>query len=412
MKRILICLALAGSAFAHVRVVPPIPTNLTPVTLYFNGGLGCPIYPTGAAVQRVGESIRLHLGFDRDCIFAVAHEWQIAVPLGALEPGHYEIFADSPSGAQVVQFDVLDATTFPITPPGIHVNDCGGAGDLYAPDVFDEDAELRFGNGTAVVHPRGELGFFDCAEPGLKDLEVTTPSGETLIARNGFTVYEGSGRTHPYVYEDVLVPIYLNGRGASGDWRTELAVHASDSYDRKVPIYAPWGSLEAGLSRSVIAPADIGNRGNGFFLRVARNGVERFRPELRVWNAAVSGVVPTRLPVVRERDWLAGVSVVESLPAMKGTRVTVRVYSPEDDSVCVGVVTDGAQNRYICPTRASADAPRFESYEFIVSSALGLRRMTFSPDSFGSRYWVMVTLTDDLTGQVIVLTPQPEETRR
>jgi hypothetical protein len=276
------------------------------------------------------------------------------------------------------------------------------------PEVFEE-ADLRFGTTRAFLE-RGRLHFDGCPAPGLYDVEVTTPEGETLIARNGFTVYEGApGTTHPYVFEDVLVPIYLNRQGAGGDWRTELALRVTDF--RLVPIYAPWGSFNAATSRSVIDAAVIGNRENGFFLRVARNGVERFRPEVRVWNAAVAGVVPTRLPLVRERDWLAGVSVIESLPASNGTRVTVRVYSPDEHLKWVKITTVGMQVRSVQPTRASADAPRFASFEFTVPNGAGLPKMTFAPETFGDRYWVMVTLTDNVTGQVVVLTPQPEETR-
>ena len=411
MKRILICLALAGSAFAEVRVVPPIPTNLTPVTLHFSGIEGCAFtYATGAAVERVGQVIRVRIALGGECILSVTDDWYIAVPVGALEPGNYEVLADAGRGfVKMAQFKVLDATTFPITPPGLLVSECFGY-LLRAPMVF-HDAQLRLGNAEAFVDDGGRMSVSDCAEPGLVDVEVTTPDGETFIARNGFTFYEGeSGATHPYVYEDVLIPIYLNARGASGDWRTELAFRATE-LGRVVPFYAPWGRFEAGSERAVIAPVEVGNRGNGFFLRVARNGVERFLPELRVWNAAVADVVPTRLPVVRERDWLAGASVIETLPAAKGTRVTVRVYSPGDDSIGVEVAMADAQRRVIQPTRGSADAPRFASFEFTVTDSTGLPKMTFTPSVFGYRYWVMVTLTDAVTHQVVVLTPEPEETR-
>jgi hypothetical protein len=420
MKRFLLCIAVSVSALAetHVRFVPPIPTNLTPVTIYydgFGGAGGCGVDALGAVVKREGRVITVLLQLKRVCIIATPPlDWSIAVPLGTLEPGNYEVRTNATNVVvdDIVRFSVLDATTFPISPPGAPLH-AFPPYELRGPSLYD-GADIRIGNVEATVNGRLDLTYGDdLAALGLADVEVTMANGEKVIARNAFTFYDSHEITPPLVFEDVFVPIYFNGRGSTGDWRTELALRSIHRRESSIPFWAPWGSTHGGFTdvNNVAYPLDprvIGNRPNGFYLRVARNGVEALRCDLKVWDAEVVGTVQARVPVVRERDWLAGLSDIGDLPLGEGRRVTVRVYAPDDDLQSVKVTRRGVNDVVLRPVRHSSNAPRYASLEFTSQATDSRSFMEFMPSPFGTRYWVLVTITDSKSHELIVLTPQPK----
>jgi hypothetical protein len=392
--------------------VPPIPTNLTPVTVYYEGGAGCPVTAVSATVQRDAHVIQVRLSFSAECIISPADQWHIAVPLGALEPGNYEIRAESRGkhtpNLPAISVRVLDATSFPMSPPGYDLNGSERVGLPRAP-FFWTYYEGRLGPCETLIY-QGAVEVVGCTRtPGLVDIELESDDGDQIKARNAFAFYDSlTGAGREFVFEDVLVPIQYNGLGATGDWRSELSLRAMDSANPadSIVVLAPDSSpFRADAQARVFR---MPNRVEGYFVRVARNGVERLRPTLRVWNASVEGVTPTRLPLVRERDWLAGNSRVDAFPLAAGTRVTVRAYSPED-SLHVRTVR-GTMFSDLRFGPRSADGPRFTAYEF-VTDASGFPQMMFAGEPFGARYWVMITYTDARNGQVVVVTPQPELSR-
>jgi hypothetical protein len=412
-------LAFACSALAQVRVMPRIPTSLTPVTIYYNYIHGMPATALGAAVRRVGPIIHVYLSIEEFRITSATEQSYIAVPIGMLEGGDYEIRTHLAGKFVTMPLRVLDATTFPLGPPGAawysQGDGCGAS--MGAPHFLEfEEVVVRVAGARPVVVAGPLFNFWtdECgAAPRLTDVEVTLPDGEKVIAHNAFTFYDEFGPTRAFVFEDVFVPIYFNGRGATGDWRTELALRATDSAGPRevrvtVRVSVPSKGYRVDDRRTVIAASDIGNQPGGFYLHVGRNSVERLRPELRVWDASAPEVTPTRIPVVREQDWLAGLSRIEAIPLREGTRVTVRVYAPDGD--LDKIIMQGKTREIIRPVRDAEDRPRFASFDFAVGKE-GFPVTTFFGDPFGTRYWVMITLTDPVTHQVTVLTPQREESR-
>ncbi|HKR62649.1 MAG TPA: hypothetical protein VJZ00_02865 [Thermoanaerobaculia bacterium] len=164
--------------------------------------------------------------------------------------------------------------------------------------------------------------------------------------------------------------------------------------------------MDASPSSSTKTCSCRGTRPTGFYLRVGRNGVEKFRPELLVWNAAEPKMLPARVPIVREQDWLAGESRIERIPVGAGVRATVRIYSPDDDLAYLRA----SGGRQIVPSRPAPDLPRFASFD-LTTDANGIPAIDFLPKPYGARYFVLITFTDPRTGQLAVVTAQPARMR-
>ncbi|HEX8155167.1 MAG TPA: hypothetical protein VF698_18690, partial [Thermoanaerobaculia bacterium] len=125
-------------------------------------------------------------------------------------------------------------------------------------------------------------------------------------------------------FEPVLIPIVFNGHGALGsEWRTDFVIRSAT--DALVPTYRPIHSR--GIFGGITAPDLIGERPRGYVMYVHRDFVNALSYGINVREVSRNGDdVPTRVPVVRERDFTIHETSLLNVPTSPRFRLQLRVY--------------------------------------------------------------------------------------
>ena len=272
---------------------------------------------------------------------------------------------------------------------------------------------------------------------GAVDVTIAIPGRPGVVVENGFTFVQGPESA----YERVLLPIYLQGvvPGAHGtQWATELWMHnggeAAVSIANRVcppnmacPAVFPLTlSLDAG--RSLHNPTEFFTnwRTNpSLLLYVSKPGAQDVSIGLRV--ADKSGQTlngGTELPVVRDGEFLTRVSQLHNVPLdNQNFRILLRVYDVAYSEALFGVrifpsTQEPAQAIYTTALVAKTSVqPPFRDEaayaELDITPLLNLRlawpqnaRIEITPMTPGSQYWAFVSLTNNQTQLVTVVTPQ------
>lgn len=402
----LIVVASIEGAAATLRQVPPVATNETPVTMVIEFQT-CGFW--GPSVAWIGQDIEIRVA-DRGCT-TMGITVAVPVALGTLPPGDHVVKllggdGDSVYGQTTVV--VHDVTTFPIIPSGAQVPSIYVQDRIRLPlGMYDlsEDAVVRFGSEEGFSGVRTIELPLSAAE-GVVDVTVVQ-QGMTAVARNGFT-WTTRGCTDPRIWERVLIPIEFNGPGAHGSqWVTHfnVAVKPNLRFHEwiQVPIRGGSCSVEyADPSRPRYERApDDGQR--GYFLWVPRTLVPALAFSLTVRETSkAANAIPVTIPVPLERDWKFGSSTI-SVPAVGNARATLRVYGLDDDFRSLSVNNSlGAQ-----PFRHGADEPKFAAFDVTaLLNPKGPTLLSLNGTPLHSRYWVMLTVTDNVTQRFAVFTPQ------
>lgn len=273
--------------------------------------------------------------------------------------------------------------------------------------------------------------------PGAVDVMIAIPGREGTLIENGFTFIAGPESP----YERVLLPIYFEGPipGAYGaQWTTDLWIHNGGQNVVSIgdvacppplscpPVIPLTLSLPPGQSlhnpKQFFQPA----RNNpGLILYVSDQGAKDVSFGLRVADrsrAAING--GTDLPVVREDDLLTRTSQLVNVPLdNRNFRILLRVYDVTYAEALFVVRIYPAQEDAapsIYGTTLTARTPRIGSFrseaayaELDITNLLNLRlawpevaRIEIQPMSPGSRYWAFVSLTNNETQLVTLVTPQ------
>jgi len=246
--------------------------------------------------------------------------------------------------------------------------------------------------------------------------------------------------------ERVLLPVWSNDivSGAFGSlWKTELAIVNRgtdpvqiDGYDYGCTLAtcAPTPPTPAGVTFSPIlqwVPTGV----QGFFLYVARDRSRNVQFELRVrdlsrqqetWGAEV--------PVVREQDFRTSTFDLLDVPLTTGFRQTLRVYDvdPSLGPSQVRIQVFGTTHRLTPFSTAAQAAPadpllldisrdfryatsgsgvfNYPGYVELTdfgqsAAAFESARVEIQPVTTGHRYWAMVSVTNDATQHVTMITP-------
>jgi hypothetical protein len=134
----------------------------------------------------------------------------------------------------------------------------------------------------------------------------------------------------------------------------------------------------------------------------------------------------TEIPIVREEDWLARPVELLDVPTDFSVRQTLRVYDPdasqqvsvrmtihpltENETIAEAVIEPrGGSVRN--PTHPWYDQPDYAEISDLVAAfpqivAYPRVRIRLEPMGPGMRYWAFVTITDNMTQHVSVITPQ------
>lgn len=299
-----------------------------------------------------------------------------------------------------------------------------GFGDVFVEALEMSDRQL---NVTTPAHPSGAV-----------DVTIAIPGRPNLIVEDGFTFVNDIESP----YERVLLPLYFPGTipGAFGtQWATELWIHngGTDSVsiaDRVCMPDAPCPAVIP-LTRSLVAghslhnPTDFfqQNRNNSsLVLYVSNDGAQDVSFGLQVADTsrrALNG--GTDLPVIREGELLTRKAQLHNVRLENGTfRLLLRVYdlsySEAQFAVRFYPATHEDPRPSVYGTTLTAKTPRQGPFraeaayaELDITQLLDLRlawpqvaRIEIEPLTPGSRYWAFVSLTNNETQLVTLITPQ------
>jgi hypothetical protein len=272
--------------------------------------------------------------------------------------------------------------------------------------------------------------------PGVVDLTIVIPGRSSLVVDDGFTfeqTTEGS-------YERVLLPIYFKDvvPGAYGaQWATDLWMHNGTAFSVAIanrvcpddtpcpPVFPLAEYLEPFKSLHNPAQFFSPTRSNpSLLLYVSTPAGQSLGMGLRVADTSRNALnAGADLPLVRDKDLLTGVTNLLNVPLdNQKFRLLLRVYDVIHDqaefSVRFYAAGEDVQTQIYgvdltatTPTRAPFRSEAAYA-ELDITQLLNLRlawpqvaRVEIVPLTAGSRYWGFISLTNNETQLVTLVTP-------
>ncbi|HEX6086805.1 MAG TPA: IPT/TIG domain-containing protein [Thermoanaerobaculia bacterium] len=271
--------------------------------------------------------------------------------------------------------------------------------------------------------------------PGVVDVTVLIPGEEPAILKNGFT-FIGDGDE---AYEQVLLPIYLKEPvpGANGSqWRTDFRIR---NHGTEPVLLAPWEcppnmacppvfplTFTLMPNTTLHNPQDFSSRPGANPSRLLYiSKADQVSMSLRVGDISRSALnAGTDLPVIRRHELLRGTTQLFNVPLdAQGFRILLRVYDLAYTKADfeVRIYGEGTENEppahitLLTATTPQQGAFRSEAAyaQLDITDLLKLRkawpavaRVEIVPRTPGSRYWAFVSLTNNQTQLVTLVTPQ------
>jgi hypothetical protein len=361
----------------------------------------------------------------------IAVSWSAPVFIGTLPPGNYDL---------VTKFGTTE-----VDRRRIAVTDAG------APFELRENVGLTTGGGAVTISANETFAAFNTTAVTFDDQPATilsksvdkvvvsppphaagavtvkaTANGTTLTAVNAFRYVDANGPADRAAYEPILIPLVFSGAGLFGSqWTTELWVHnLSDAditqfngpFTVRFCVVAPCPQpIEA--NRAV--KLDSVQFPNGRMMFVPRGSADALHFALRVRDLSrQSETHGVEIPVVRERDLRVFPFSLLNVPGDALFRSRLRVYSIDPPKV-VGVrlftMTNPAQQvaaLLLFMDPPTADFPAYGEIDLdpIIRKAglPGPFRVQIEPSflTVSPAYWAFVSVTNNQTQNVTVVTPQ------
>ena len=270
--------------------------------------------------------------------------------------------------------------------------------------------------------------------PGVVDVMVFIPGEAPFLLRNGFT-FVGDGDES---YEQVLLPIYLKEPvpGANGSqWRTDFRIR---NHGTEAVLLAPWECPPNMACPPVFPltytllpnttlhnPQDFSSRPGANpsrLLYVSKPGAVSM--SLRVADISRSTLnAGTDLPIIRPNELLTGAAQLFDVPLdAQSFRILLRVYDLAYTKADfeVRIYAEGREDDPIHVALLTATTPQQGAFrseaayaQLDITDLLKLRkawpataRVEIVPRTAGSRYWAFVSLTNNQTQLVTLVTPQ------
>lgn len=272
-------------------------------------------------------------------------------------------------------------------------------------------------------------------EPGTVDVTVVIPGREPVVFENGFTFLGGPDAG----YEQILLPIYLKetAPGANGSqWSTDFRIrnHGTESVR-----LAPWEcppnmacppvfplTYTLQPHQTLHNPADFSSRpGSNPSRLLYVSSPAAVSLSLRVADVSRSTLnAGTDLPVIRPNELLHGTAQLFNVPLdAQNFRVLLRVYdlAYSKADFTVRLYAEGVENEapvhvaVLTATTEQTGAFRSEAAyaQLDITDLLKLRkawpaaaRIEILPTTPGSRYWAFVSITNNQTQLVTLVTSQ------
>jgi len=312
-------------------------------------------------------------------------------------------------------------------------------------DVIRIHLDNTYCQGGCTTAPQVFFDFLPATNVTLIDpytLEVTTPphnTGVVDVRIGSRTLQSAFGYELPR--ERLLIPLLLDDEeaasGAYGTrWATELWVHNSDdkpvrlNYETCGYILGPTLMTPCGDYFSATVPANTTARLKGNSYTTIDYPFRYFNPpveagdnltyDLRLYDRSHPEEGGTSIPIVRERDLRHGTASLLNVPATANLRKFLRVYATPifypSFTVSVYDMESGAllaqrglERTFPYPTDSGPPGELFSTsdiFEVPVVRAAHRLRVEIAPHQATLGWWAMLTLTDNTTQKVTVLTPQ------
>jgi hypothetical protein len=423
---VLFTLPLAAN---NIRFEPPNPTSATPVVAHVLvrncGGA------TLNGVERHGNIISITVNYPGACIPELGNFAEdIRADLGVLPAGVYDVVA-SPGmlllGIAEATLPVRDAAP----PFGVKPN----VSDIYGGFVR-LNGEGIAQCGTTICTPVVKFGDVAAThviadstseivveapphDPGIVDITIEK-GGTTLRSTAAFHYYGAT--PNAAFFERVLVPVFFSGPGAFGSqWKTEAALYNGDDY----PIDEagqPFFTFQCPFDPCDGRPQP---RATTFASgESVPTGVVSFLPRYAMPNVHFSVLVRdlsrdatdfgTSVPVVRESEMFTRAFSLVNVPSDARYRLGLRLYAydtiPTTFLVTMTPIGGGNVANFNVPLLPA----REHAFAFIGDllaehpevAGQGPMTITITPFEPASRAWGYVSITNNNTQHVTVITPE------
>ncbi|HEU4521411.1 MAG TPA: IPT/TIG domain-containing protein [Thermoanaerobaculia bacterium] len=301
---------------------------------------------------------------------------------------------------------------------------------------------VRFGSSAEVPVLSEEQTRITVRTPahaaGTVDVTVRTGDGRSATKPDAFTFVHDAEPG----YTSLLLPVYLDGTVA-GDrgslWKTEFWIRNNSTKDVQL---APW-DCPAGqvcpavvpLTRTLRPGENLRNlpafflppsSNVGRMLYVTRTDAQAVATSLRVWDTSRDMLdAGAEIPVIREEEMLTTLASLMSIPLNQNFRLQLRVYDvAQKESVFrvrifaqeEGVIAGAVPLREFDLTATATEEgsyrvrPAYAEYtDFAglldLDIPLSRIRIEVEPRTAGSLFWAFVSITNNETQRLTIVTP-------
>ncbi|MEO8035991.1 MAG: hypothetical protein ABI837_16255 [Acidobacteriota bacterium] len=316
------------------------------------------------------------------------------------EPFRFDPQRDAPAGGRSIEF----------TTTAIDLRCCGMPqvlfGGVQSPSVTVRSSTAL----TATTPPHAE---------GVVDVELRM-GGQT------FGSFFKFGYERPR--EQILIPVAIEIAGAYGSrWTTDIWVYNDSDLSVNLEpevcsfiglIYPCGGSLVVAARGSLHIPARRQQSGEfpEAYLIPPIDAIPKLHFQVRVRDASGTDVVGSQVPVVRRSDLRPGHLILPNVPISERHRDVLRIFDQSSYlhasitirayDISTGVLLGQRYLERFLPTDSSIRTS-FVVYDFL-STLRGHDEVRLEIDEAdpSAPLWAMLTLTDNATQHVSILTPQ------
>jgi hypothetical protein len=401
---------------------PPAPTDRSFVVMQVRDIWRDGCVPFRYTVSRTGDAVVVRFeAWKNSACPAAIYPWNADVPLGVFAAGVYPVTLEVDDFEGIRQ---LGSRTLVVTEaaPALRIEPqtvpTGVAAAITIANFCPPSVTVLV-DGKEAPH-QVQSCFTRVVLPahaaGPVDVKAITPTG-TFEVKNAFRYVDPAAAPDRALYERVLVPVLLNGPGAFGSqWRTEafLTNHSSAGFHSIPSVAAPLPYVPPGTT----VPLSIfGERPAGLVLFLPRGVDTGFRYHVRdISRDALNW--GTEIPVVREGDTRRRIELA-GVPFDPRYRLQLRVYGIDGVSsrLLLTVQPSGEPPQYrevqlagpCSATPCNSNAPAYASLDLeqLFPTFSGPQTIAISHTGYQPpRLWAFVTVTNDDTQHVTVISPQ------
>ncbi|HUO83732.1 MAG TPA: IPT/TIG domain-containing protein [Thermoanaerobaculia bacterium] len=274
---------------------------------------------------------------------------------------------------------------------------------------------------------------------GVVDLTAIYCGVPKLVARNAFTFFDPATDPDPADFEKVLLPVFFFGQGMhQSEWVTEATVYneGPEAVEFANPIFEGDPTCPALCGCSARSEIQAGERNRicsqfaqswGLILWAPESGADQLHYSLRVRDLSRQATsAGTEIPVIHEQELRSGTIVLLDVPAdsrfrstlrlfdvqgRDGMQVRMRIHADDEEEPRVDTILTLRQSVVNImpdpfPTSPSYGYVGDLTATFPVLAGAAMFRVDLEPLEPLERFWAFVSITNNDTQQITVVTPQ------